>query len=174
MLTAANAPTIFTFDTAFASSGPQQLQSINLTSLGVAANGISIKTSAVRNKLNGFDGLAALGQIDATGIDLRSVVIDGDLGRIIAGDANTTTPGLASLKPRSMGRFGTSTGAADLKTVIQGKLGALNVKTDVTGAFIDVQGGNDGDIGRITLGGSLIGRTGGNWGAFALTATLAT
>src|SRR3954467_13632987 len=72
VLTAANAPTIFKFDTAFAAAGPQQLQTINLTSLGVAANGINIKTSAVRSKVTGGDGIAALGQIDATGIDLGS------------------------------------------------------------------------------------------------------
>ncbi|HEX3151618.1 MAG TPA: hypothetical protein VHR66_26325 [Gemmataceae bacterium] len=163
-LTAATAATIFTFDTQFGSGGPQQLQTINLTSLGVGANGLSIKTSAVRGKLGG-DGIAALGQIDATGIDLRSVVIDGDLGRIIAGDATTTTPGLKTLTARSLGRFGTSTGAPNLNTVIQGKLGVLNVKTDIVGAFIDVQGGNDGDIGRIALGGSLIGGTAGQLGS---------
>lgn len=39
------------------------------------------------------DGLASVGFIDATNVDLASVTIDGDLGRIVAGDTIRTTPG---------------------------------------------------------------------------------
>lgn len=138
--------------------GSAQLKSIDLTSLGVAAKGLNITTSAVRSPQGG-DGFAALGEIIATGIDLGAVVVDGDLGRILAGDATTTTTGLASLTAQSMGRFGTSTGAVNLNTVIQGKLGSLTIRTDVKDAFIDVKGGADGDIGNINIGGSLIGGT---------------
>src|SRR5262245_16030800 len=121
LLTAGNVGTIFTFNNAFATAGPQQLQTIDLTSLGAAATGMATTTSAFASTTTGGDGFAALGHINATGIDLAAVVIDGDLGRIRAGDATTVTSGLRGLTVQSMGRYGTSTGAPDLNTEIQGK-----------------------------------------------------
>src|SRR5262245_22935434 len=87
ILTAANANTIFTFDTGGVdgnNSTKQQLRAIDLTSLGATAKGVAITTAAVRNSLSGGDGFAAVGQIDATGIDMGAVAIDGDLGRVRA------------------------------------------------------------------------------------------
>ena len=162
-LTAANVNTLFTFDVSSVNGSnttKQQLRTIDLSSLGVAATGMAVTTTAVRSTVNGGDGFAALGQINATGIDLGAVKVDGDLGRILAGDATTTTTGLASLKVHSMGRFGTSTGATNL-TTIQGRLGSLTVRTDVKDAFIQVLGGVDGKIGSIAITGSLIGGAGG-------------
>lgn len=164
ILTAANASTIFTFDTAFAAATGQQLQSINLASVAATATGTTVFTTASRSTTNGGDGFAALGQIDATGIDLGAVNVDGDLGRIVVGNAITTTPGLASLTVASLGRFGTNTGAANLDTVVQGKLGVLTVKGDVKNAFVTAQGGPDGKIGPVTIGGSLIGGAAANAG----------
>ena len=85
------------------------------------------------------------------------MTIGGDLGRILAGDATTATSGLKGLTVQSLGRFGTSTGAPDLISVVQGKLDFLKVKSDSNGAIINVQGGADGRIGSMYLGGSLIG-----------------
>ncbi len=138
----------------------QQLQKIDLTGIGAAA-GTTITLTATRSPTNFGDGFAALGHIDATGIDLGAVTIDGDLGRIRAGDATTTTSGLKGLTVQSMGRFGTSTGAPDLTTAVQGKLDFLKVKSDVKEAQINVVGGVDGKIGSVFIGGSLIGGTGG-------------
>lgn len=81
--------------------------------------------------MNGGDGFAALGQIDATGRNLGAVTIDGDLGRITSGDATLTTAGLGALKVHSLGRFGTFTGATNLTSTIQGPVASLAVKTDV-------------------------------------------
>src|SRR5262249_27709852 len=83
--------------------------------------------------------------------------IDGDLGMILAGDATTQTMGLAALTVQSLGRYGLSTGAPALNTRVVGKLGPLWVKSDVVGAFVDVQGGADGDIGSVKIGGSILG-----------------
>ncbi len=116
----------------------QQLRSINLVGV-VGAAGTTIITKAVRSAANGGDGFAAIGQIDATGIDISTVTIDGDLGRILAGDATTTTQGLGALKVHSMGRFGTFTGAVNLKSTIQGKLLSFQAKSDVHEAQFEVQ-----------------------------------
>jgi hypothetical protein len=108
------------------------------------------------------DGLVNVGWINATGIDLGAVNVKGDLGVIWAGAANTTTPALASLTVQSLGRFGTTTGAPSntngtLESDITGPLGALHVKNDVVGAFVNVSGLNNGTIGTVTIGGSLLG-----------------
>jgi len=135
----------------------QTVSKIDLTSVAGAAQGVGITTSAVRSLVNGGDGFATLGHIDATGIDLGAVTIDGDLGRVRAGDATTSTSGLKGLTVRSLGRFGTNTGAPDLDSVIQGKLGFLIVKSDIKEASVVALGGVDGRIGSVTIGGSLLG-----------------
>ena len=162
VLTAGNVNSIFTFDTGTVNGSnatKQQLRSINLGGvLGVA--GTTITTAAVRSATTGGDGFAAVGQINATGIDIGAVTIDGDLGRILAGDATLTTQGLGALKVHSMGRYGTLTGATNLNSVIQGKLASLTTKSDVKDAYISVQGAAaSGQIGAISIGGSLIGGT---------------
>ena len=158
ILNTGNVGSIFTFAPAGIGSNlqPQQLRSINLSSLATAA-GTTITTDAVRSAVNGGDGFAALGQIDATGRDLSTVTIDGDLGRIRAGDANTATQALGTLSVHSMGRFGTSTGATDLLSQINGSVSALRSKSDIKEVLFSVIGGVAGKIGSVTIGGSLIG-----------------
>jgi hypothetical protein len=80
------------------------------------------------------------------------VTVNGDLGRIDAGDATTTTPGLAALAVRSMG-----VASAGQTSTIVGKLGGLTVKSDFTRTLINVTGGADGTIGNILIGGSVVG-----------------
>ncbi len=159
ILTAANVNSVFTFDTGSVNGSnavKQQLRSLNL--VGIAgAGGVSITTVATRNAVNKGDGYAALGQINATGIDLGKVTLDGDLGRILAGDASTGTSGVVLLSTISIGRYGTLSGATNLNSVIQGTVESLKTKTDIKDAFIDVQGGANGKIGSVTIGGSLIG-----------------
>jgi hypothetical protein len=138
----------------------QQLQAANLFALGAAAQGVGLTVTAARNATTGGDGLVNVGQVDAAdptaSLDLAAVVIDGDLGRLQAGDATTATTGLASLTVQSLGRFGTATGSPDLQTAVSGRLGTLRVKSDVVGAFVSVTGGDDGKIGSVLVGGSLI------------------
>ena len=57
---------------------------------------------------------------------------------------------------QSLGRFGTSTGAATILSTISGALSKLVVKSDIVGATVKTTGGADGKIGPITIGGSLI------------------
>src|SRR5262249_5991434 len=134
-----------------------------LTSVPAAAIGVGITVNAVRSPINGGDGFVAVGEVIA-GIDLGPVKIDGDLGRILAGNGTTSTRGLAALTAQSMGRYGTSTGAANLQSGIQGKLGTLTIRGDLKDANISVNGG----IGSIAIGGSVIG--GSTDGAGSITA----
>jgi hypothetical protein len=153
---------VFTFDTGNVTvpgdnTVRQQLRTINLSLPGLLAAGTNVTVTAVPSATTGGDGFAAVGQIDATDIDLGKVTIDGDLGRILAGDAATATPGLVGLTVRSLGRYGAHTGVADLTSTVQGALESLRVGTDVQGAAVLVTGGQDGRIGSVFVGGSLIG-----------------
>ena len=159
VLTAGNVNSIFTFNTSNvdgSTATKQNLRTINLVGVAGVA-GTTITTAAVKSATNGGDGFATLGQINATGLDIGAVTIDGDLVRILAGDATLTTQGLGALKVHSMGRYGLQSGALNFHSVIQGKLASLTTKSDIKDANIDVQGGTNGQIGSITIGGSLIG-----------------
>ncbi len=140
----------------------QQLRQIDLTSLGALAQGTTITVTGTFSPVNFGNGLANVGHINATGIDLGAVNVDGDLGQIDAGDAALTTTGLASLAVQSIGRFGTLTQVpgGDLNSSINGRFGALNVKSDINQALIETLGGAPATIGSVSVGGSVIGGVG--------------
>jgi hypothetical protein len=158
LLTPANSGDVFTFSPNLVTpgNGRQTLTALNLFNLGPAANGIGVTIQSTQAGTG--DGLVNIGAIEATSasvnLDLGAVVVDGDLGRINAGDGNTSTTGLASLTVRSLGRLGTTTGSPDLVSQIQGPLGALRVATDIDQAQVEV---HSAGIGRVTIGGSLLG-----------------
>jgi hypothetical protein len=160
LLTVGNVNAVFQFN-AFGVFGnnfsKQQLWKIDLTGLGSAAAGTAFTQTATRSTVTGGNGLANVGRIDATGIDLGAVIVDGDLGQIDAGDATAATPGLASLTVQSMGRLGVTTQApgGDLTSSVVGRLGALSVKSDISDANVIVSGGAAGSIGRVFVGGSV-------------------
>jgi len=159
VLSANNANFLFGFDTGTVdgqTSVKQQLRKIDLSFLSTAS-GTGVSVVATRDPVLGGDGYAAVGQIDATGRDLGAVFIDGDLGRIVAGDVATSTSGVKGLSAASLGRYGTSTGAPDLMSAVQGPLGYLRVKGDMLGASVVVKGGADGRIGPVAIGGSVLG-----------------
>lgn len=164
----------------------QQLQLIDFTKFqtlfgaGSNAIGVSMSITAVQTiDANGApqgNGLVDVGAILATGISLGAITIDGDLGQIHAG-GNAFKTGLASLTVASLGGQGTGTQipvpaptptnpAPDLDSVITGALGSLKVLGDVEHASVNVFHGRNqagqltplGNIGPVTIGGSLIGR----------------
>ena len=159
----------------------QQLQLIDFTKFdslfgtGSIANGVSITISAVQ--AGGGNGLADVGAIKALNVSLGAVTIDGDLGQIDAGRAAFKT-GVASLTVASLGTRGIATQipvpvpttqlpAPDLVSNITGALGSLKVLGDVKDAAVLVVHARNqfnqlttlGNIGPVTIGGSLIGRT---------------
>jgi hypothetical protein len=151
--------TIFTFDSGAGAvngslSTKELLKDIDLTSIPVAATGVGITITATRSAFNGGDGFAAVTKIDATGINLGAVAVDGDLGKILAGTGTPGTPGLKSLTAQSLGRYGISIASGSTHSIVQGSVGTLTIKGDVAGAFENTGGF---PIGTIKVGGSLVG-----------------
>jgi len=145
----------FVFDSDFASSGPQQLLRIDLAGdTTKAKSDLTINIGPVPVG----DGFANIGYIDATGIDLRDVIVMGDLGRIDAGDAVKSTPGIRGLM---VGSFGvqpiasTQEAGGNLVSTIVGPVSVLTVAGDISGALLDV----GGSINTIEISGDLLGGT---------------
>ncbi len=168
---------VFTFSTGDAHSDAgvlQQLQFIDLTKVPTvhgknpaAGVSISIVSTPAHNASPG-DGLANIGAINATGLPLGSVTIDGDLGHIDSGSANSVV-GLKSLTVASLGvKTDTQAGASpDYTSQIVGELGSFKAGT-VLGAYVHVINGQStfglptaaiGKIGSITIDHTLSART---------------
>jgi hypothetical protein len=155
ILNTGNVNQVFLFNTGLVNgdnSGTQQLQSIKLAGLATAA-GVSLQVTAVRGGGNAGDGFVDVGAIDATGLDLASVFVGGDLGNILAGDTNTVTPGLASLRVQSMGLRGLTTQPAGgtLESTIIGSLSSLRVGSNLDQVGIEVKVTGT-DLGHASIG----------------------
>lgn len=131
----------------------KQLQKI---ALQAAESGANLTITAVRS-FSGGDGFVNVGHIDATGVDLGAVTVNGDLGQIDAGENTTDADGVTSLTVNSMGRFGTSTQASggDLNSDIVGNVTTFTVKSSIVGsgsvADIDITG----DLGTLAVTGNV-------------------
>jgi hypothetical protein len=133
-------------------STPQQLQTIDLTGLtGVLS--VTVKATTVVG-----DGKVDVGWVNATGKDIGTVTISGDLGRVTAGDATTKTPGLRALRVGSLGVRDpaiTQEPGGNLLSVVNGSIGSLTVAGAVHWASVSATGGVDGRIGSVKIGGDL-------------------
>lgn len=143
----------------------QQLMKLDLT-LAAAGTFTGANVSIVAKRFDADldgdpdgDGLVNAGFINAAGIDLGTVLVDGDLGALDAGDSANAASACKGLSVFSLGRFGTSTGAPDLQSDFDGKLDKLTVKSDVKEALVNVTDsvGANGTIGSVAVGGSLVG-----------------
>src|SRR5687768_298356 len=78
-------------------------------------------TMTVKRGPNG-DGFANIGAIVATGMDLGTITIKGDLGQIDVGNPATLDQAFTSLTVKSLGVFGlrTQNGVGDLVSTIAG------------------------------------------------------
>ena len=112
------------------------------------------------------------------GRDLGVVVVDGDLGRIVAGDSETAkTPGLKSLAVESLGELGTLTQApgGTIMSRIEGSVGKLTVRTNVREAVFRVTAQDaaaNGKLGAVTIGADVIGGTGDDTGVISSSGTM--
>jgi len=182
VFTSSNVNNLFTFNTGSVngSTSPQQLQEIDLTQL-TNLSAASPPTLTITVTSPGTAQPVEVGLINAPGIDLGAVTVQGDLGAINAGAADTN-PGLASLTVESMGQYGIATQppGGSLVSTIQGPLGALTVSVpkgstgtgNINGEFINVTGNSDGTIGQVTVTGSLIGGKGNNSGEISATGNI--
>lgn len=136
-----------------------QCQEIDLSANAATFAGTSLMITARPGPLGG-DGRVNIGYIDATGtddgtaLDLGAVKVPGDLGRIVAGDADASTRALGKLTVQSLGQLGTSTQAAggNLGSFTNGDAAGVAVKGSIVGATVLFSGG---DAKSFTVGGSL-------------------
>ena len=170
------------FSDANTSVGGRQLQVINLIGNTQLQNADLSVTAARQPGFRGDaqgvrgDGHVNVGAIFAAivqpdvlefinGIDLGIVTIDGDLGRIVAGDGFVTSA-IKSLNVRTMGRLGTGTqgtGNLSLTSLVLGPIDNLNVVGSFAG-FLDVLGAQFGTIRNLNIGGALLGGSDANSG----------
>jgi hypothetical protein len=131
-----------------------EVAKIDLASDAATFAGTSLTMTVTRGS-NG-DGFANVGAIVATGMDLGSIAIKGDLGQIDVGNPATLDLAFTSLTVKSMGVFGLRTqgGAGDLTSIISGKTGPIVIKGDAIGISLQ---GMDGSFPSINIGGSLVG-----------------
>jgi hypothetical protein len=147
----------------------QELRELRLSDLPDVFDGANI--SIVKGASDDTQ-FVNIGFINALGVDLGKVTVDGDLGRILAGDANSKTASVTKLTVGSIGVQGLNTqdpgGSLDSRFV--GRLGSLSVTGDIKEASLTALGidpdpdpnvssaiDGRGDIGNIFIGGNLIG-----------------
>lgn len=129
-----------------------QLHQLNLSDDGQEWARANISINAV--PVGGMgDSFANVGFINAAGVDLGKVTVNGDLGRIDAGLTGNAIPGLASLNVQSFGVANTTTQTS----TIVGRLGGLVVRSDFGNTQLSVTD-TDGSITSIAITGNLDGR----------------
>jgi len=152
--------------------GGMQLQRVNLAARAFVGTSLTI---TARTGPRGGNGQVNVGDIVAA-FDLGAVTVGGDLGRIIAGDMNRVTPGVTSFTAASVGVFGTATGAGDLRSTIEGAVPIIRISGPLSGVRFQVfgpaadvviggaisgvyayDGFEAGSIGRMVVGGSIVG-----------------
>jgi len=139
---------------------PQQLQTIQFS--GAEFEGTSMKMK-VQMPVGGWtDSQAHIGAVLAENIDLKNVILKGDLGRIVCGSADADF-GIKKLDVFSTGTQGISTQEAggNLTTTIFGGAGAILVRGDFKDAYWGFTGNETapGNVGSFIIGGDLIGGT---------------
>ena len=168
--------------------GGRQLQTINLTGDNAQFQDADLSVTAVAQpgfngdasgvKGNGFVNVGAIlaatqaGVLQfANGIDLGTVNIDGDLGRIHIGDS-TVDAAIKNLEVRSMGRFGTTTqgaaGGADTLSRVLGPIDNFRVHGNFQ-ATLQIVGAQFGIIRNLQIDGALLGGTADNSGSIFFT-----
>lgn len=143
----------------FAEEG--QLLRIDLTNNGLdLAEFAKANISITARPYGGFgDGRVNVGYIDASGLDLGTVLVDGDLARITVGDTNYGNGAMKSLTVHSMGVFGNSTQIEnpEFSSTFAGSVSTIAVTTDLNRASIQIT--NGGSLGTLKVGGGIFGGT---------------
>jgi hypothetical protein len=135
-------------DLVFAPDG--QLQLLKLTD-PARFDGANLSITA--EQVGAGDGLVNVGAVNAEGVTLGKVKIDGDLGQIDVG--NDSSRAIGSLKVGSLGAMGATTQMAGtlnpLFSDVRGSIGKLAVQDDVMNAIVSVVG----NAKKVFIGGDL-------------------
>lgn len=130
-----------------------QMKTLDLANNAIF-NGTSIKISVSNRAANG-DGLVNVWHINATGIDLGAVTVNGDLAKLTVGDMNYKNGSVKSVNVQSIGVNG---GATDKAWQMLGGTSSFTVANTVSGAFLNWDGPNGSiTVGKIFIGGDLRG-----------------
>ena len=162
--------------------GGRQLVLLSLLNIGgFAGASISIVAEPQPGFPGATDGLVHVGEIRAAqrvggeldwiGLDLGTVTVEGDLGKIVAGD-NVSTTALRKLDVRSLGTRGTATNGSDIASEILGPVGMVLVRGDV-GGQLKLVGQEFGNIGSLTIEGALRGGSIGGTGSVIVSGRVA-
>lgn len=157
----------FTFLDAQPGDVGHQLALLDLHTLTGVSSGANLTFTATRNRVAHVgDGTVNVGRIDATGLDLGTVSIPGDIASFSAGDAKLNTLAVKKISVSTAGAFGLGTQsgtAANNEWIFIGATGPITIKGDLFSS-IDVENGNntvDFDVtctlGAVTIGGNLVG-----------------
>ncbi len=155
----------------FVFDGNGNLALIDLTA-GQNLRGFSLspfaktKLSVSSKAKNGGDGLVNVGALNASGFSLKSVKIDGDLGKIDAGEGVEGKSAFKKLKANSIGLSATP----GVESNVAGTIGVMKIKNNVKGV-VNVTAGLADDAGlsatavqairKVVIGGSIDGSAGG-------------
>ncbi len=142
-----------------------QMETLDLTSTFA---GSSVKFY-VNERVAGGDGMVNVWHIKASGIDLGSVEVAGDLAKLTVGDPNYANGSVKSVKVQSIGVNG---GAADKVWSMLGGTGTFAVAGDVSGAKLEWSNPNTNEkltVNSVTIGGNLTGGTADDTGSVILT-----
>jgi hypothetical protein len=153
----------------------EQLQRISLSRAEFAGADLTIQV----RQSGGGDGVTNIGYIDARSLDLGEIRVAGDLGRIEAGDSDFASAGIGLLKVRTFGRHGTGTQSpenASTESHVSGDLLSMRVVGRMEGALLTVTGapdGTGGNLGNLSIGGSLRGGVAAMSGVIQCSGTIA-
>ncbi len=168
--------------------GGRILQQIDFTSAPTTFNHTDVFVKAAPQP--GFrasggvsDGLVDVGYIQAgipqgglfqifNNSDLGTVKVEGDLGKIVAGDQIASTRAIKVLNVVSHGERRLETGAPDNVSLALGGVTVMKIKDDLQGTFQAV-GSYRGDIDQLKIGGALRGDERSDSGQVFVTGTLA-
>lgn len=140
--------------------GPNGAAAFQKLKLGSGFAGANITITA-KPSTDGGNGFVNLGWLDATGVDLGTVTIAGDVSRITAG-SDSGDPRIAAIKSltvQSVGLLGDASLPASeaggfVGVNLRGSLPKLSIKDDLRGS---VMADHNSTIGTITIGGSMVG-----------------
>ena len=124
----------------------QEIQRIDLSSMPTFQG--AALTVAVTSKKG--DGHADVGEFIATGLDLASLTVDGNLSAISAGDSNLLTPGIGVLKVGSFSGRDWGQGLP-ISNVVGGGTNSFQVLGDASDDVISFEG----TVGQILVSGSM-------------------
>lgn len=140
-------------------TGPNGAGQLQRLMLDADFSGANITFTAKPGAAGG-NGFVNIGFLDATGVDLGTVSVPGDLSRLSAGTVGETPerPALKSLTVQSLGVLGSSTqgvGSVFPSVNLLGALPKLTISGDLR-TSISIDGGAAGKLGSAFIGGSFV------------------